>query len=82
MTMRTYTVNIRDAAGCGGGYWAEVEELPGVSAFSDTLGRLAQEVTAAIEAHVSKLKAAGLAVPDGMERMQENSRRWRIGVTA
>ena len=82
MTLREYTVLIHEAMGCGGGYWAEVEELPGVSAFSDTLGRLAQEVSGAIEAHVTKLKAAGLAVPDGMERVQANSRRWRIGVTA
>ena len=80
--MRTFTVTIHDAAGCGGGYWAEVEEMPGVSAFSDNLGRLAQEVTGAIEARIEKLKAAGRTVPACMPTIQPNSRRWRIGVAA
>jgi predicted RNase H-like HicB family nuclease len=64
--MRKYTVLIREAKGCGAGYWAEVEQLPGCYAFSDNLGRLAQDVQEAVEQHVSKLRASGSQLPDGV----------------
>jgi predicted RNase H-like HicB family nuclease len=64
--MRKYTVLIHEAKGCGAGYWAEVEQLPGCYAFSDNLGRLAQDVQDAVEHHVSKLRASGSALPDGV----------------
>ena len=76
--MKTYSVLIHEAIGCGAGFWAEVEQLPGCVAFSDNLGRLAEDVTQAIEAHVAKLKQAGLPVPEGEEDVPYASRRWQI----
>ena len=78
--MRRYTVLIHEAKGCGAGYWAEVEQLPGCYAFSDTLGRLAQDVQDAVEAHVSKLKASGQLLPRSYEPAARDARRWQIAV--
>ncbi|HLF79775.1 MAG TPA: type II toxin-antitoxin system HicB family antitoxin [Dehalococcoidia bacterium] len=76
----TYSVIIHEAVGCGAGFWAEVEQLPGCYAFSDNLGRLAEDVTQAIEAHVSKLQQAGKPIPEGQENAQQESGLWRIAV--
>jgi predicted RNase H-like HicB family nuclease len=78
--MRKYTALIHEAKGCGAGYWAEVEQLPGCYVFSDNLGRLAQDVQDAVESHVSKLKAAGQPLPESYETNEANTRRWQITV--
>jgi len=78
--MRKYTVLIHEAKGCGAGYWAEVEQLPGCYAFSDNLGRLAQDVQDAVEQHVSKLKATGQPLPESYETDDTNTRRWHVAV--
>jgi len=78
--MHKYTAVIHEAQGCGAGYWAEVEQLPGCNAFSDNLGRLAQELQDAVEAHVSKLKAAGQPLPESYESNDTDARRWQIAV--
>ena len=80
--MRTYSVVIHEAVGCGAGFWAEVEQLPGCVAFSDNLGRLAEDVSQAVEAHVRKLKQAGAPVPEGQETAEQESMRWRVAVPA
>ena len=80
--MKTYTIVIHEAVGCGAGFWAEVEELPGCYAFSDNLGRLAQDVQHAIESHVSKLKQAGRPIPEGRYKPSQESQRWQIAVPA
>jgi len=79
-TMRKYTALIHEAKGCGAGYWAEVEQLPGCYAFSDNLGRLAQDVQDAVEAHVSKLRSSGQPLPDSYEPITTDTRRWQIAV--
>ena len=78
--MRKYTVLIHEAKGCGAGYWAEVEQLPGCYAFSDNLGRLAEEVQDAVEQHVRSLKADGRPLPEGYEPNDINPRRSQIAV--
>ena len=78
--MRKYTALIHEATGCGAGYWAEVEQLPGCNAFSDSLGRLAQEVQDAVEAHIQKLKAAGQPLTESHENTESYKRRWQIVV--
>ena len=80
--MKTYSVVIHEAIGCGAGFWAEVEQLPGCVAFSDNLGRLAEDVAQAIEAHVGKLKQAGKPVPEGQENAEYEARHWQIAVPA
>ena len=80
--MRKYTALIHEAKGCGAGYWAEVEQLPGCYVFSDNLGRLAQDLEEAVEAHVRKLTAAGQPLPESYETDQTNTRRWQIVVPA
>ena len=79
-TVRKYTVLIHEAVGCGAGYWAEVEQLPGCYAFSDNLGRLAQDVQDSVEAHVKKLKVAGQRLPASCETNETDTRRWQISV--
>jgi len=78
--MRKYTVLIHEAKGCGAGYWAEVEQLPGCNVFSDNLGRLSVELQDAVEAYVSKLKASGQPLPESFETDDLNTRRWQIAV--
>jgi predicted RNase H-like HicB family nuclease len=78
--MRKYTAFIHEAKGCGAGYWAEVEQMPGCYAFSDNLGHLAQDLQDAVEAHVSKLKAAGQPLPASYETDDTDTRRWKIAV--
>ena len=75
--MKTYKVLVHEAIGCGAGFWAEVEELPGCVAFADNLGRLAEDVEQAVDAHVAKLKAAGKPIPPGTEPELETT-SWRI----
>ena len=77
--MKTYTVVVHEAIGCGAGFWAEFEELPGCIAFADNLGRLAEDVTQAVHAHVHKLKAEGKPIPPGTDPEIETT-TWRIAV--
>jgi predicted RNase H-like HicB family nuclease len=77
---QTYSVTIHEAVGCGAGFWAEVEQLPGCVAFSDNLGRLAEEITPVIQAHVRKLRAAGKRVPEGDSNAPQKPRQWQIAV--
>jgi hypothetical protein len=48
--------------------------------FSDNLGRLSVALEEAVEAHVSKLKAAGKPLPESFETDDLNTRRWQIAV--
>ncbi len=77
--METYTVVVHEAIGCGAGFWAEVEELPGCIAFADNLGRLSEDVTQAVHAHVQRLRAEGKPIPAGRDTEIE-TRTWRIAV--
>ncbi len=77
--MKSYTVVVHEAIGCGAGYWAEVEQLPGCIAFADNLGRLSEDVTHAVEAHVRKLKAAGKPIPPGTDEDIATT-NWRVAV--
>jgi len=55
--MKTYTVIVHEEKAEEGGYWAEVEELPGCFASGDTLDELEDDVKAAIEQHLAALKS-------------------------
>ena len=78
--MRKYTVLIHEAQGCATGYRAEVEQIPGLNVYSDNLGRLSQDLQETVEAHLSKLKAAGQPLPESFETDDLNTRRWQIAV--
>jgi len=65
----------------GGGYWAEVEELPGCFASGPTLDALEADVKAAIEQHVAALRELGEPIPHAHESEHDlNFRRWEIAV--
>ena len=77
--LQTYSVVIHDEE--GGGYWAEVEELPGCFASGPTLDALEADVRAAIEQHVAALRELGEPVPSAHGSTQAlNFRRWEIAV--
>lgn len=65
-----------------GGYWAEVEELPGCFASGQTLDELEKDVKNAIEQHVAALKEIGEDIPAGRGGASEGTRRWEISVPA
>ena len=52
-----------EAAEDGGGFWAEITELPGSYASGDGLDELREDLAAAIDSHIATLQEAGLAVP-------------------
>jgi len=79
--MRTYTVIVHEEEE-GGGYWAEVEELPGCFASGETLDELELDVKGAIEQHLAALKEMGKPVPAGRATGAEGVRRWEIAVPA
>jgi predicted RNase H-like HicB family nuclease len=78
--MRTYTVLVHDED--EGGYWAEVEELPGCFASGETLDELEEDVKEAIEQHIAALLEMGEPVPEGRSRENDGVRRWEIAVPA
>lgn len=79
--MRRYTIIVHEEAPEeGGGYWADVEELPGCFASGDTLDELEEDVKEAIESHIAALREAGKPVPEGHSSGREGLRRWEIDV--
>jgi len=64
----------------GGGYWAEVEELPGCFASGNTLDDLDHDIKDAIEAHIAALKEVGKPVPEGRVVEDHDARRWEVDV--
>ncbi|MPZ50097.1 MAG: type II toxin-antitoxin system HicB family antitoxin [Dehalococcoidia bacterium] len=81
--MKTYTVIVHEEEEEEeGGYWAEVEELPGCFASGDTLDELEEDIKAAIEQHLAALKELGQPLPPGQGSGVEGIRRWEIGVPA
>jgi predicted RNase H-like HicB family nuclease len=77
--IQTYSVVIHDEE--GGGFWAEVEELPGCFASGATLDALEADVKAATEQHVAALRQMGEPIPDFHGGSHElNFRRWQIAV--
>lgn len=79
--MRRYTVIVHEEAEeDAGGYWAEVEELPGCFASGDSLDALEKDVKEAIEVHIEALLQTGKSVPQGRSVGSHGLRRWEIDV--
>ena len=79
--MRRYSIIVHEEPEeDGGGYWAEVEELPGCFASGDTLDELEKDVREAIESHIAALRAVGKPVPEGRLSEENGVRRWEIEV--
>jgi predicted RNase H-like HicB family nuclease len=79
--VRRYTVIVHEETEeDGGGYWAEVEELPGCFASGDTLDELEKDVREAIESHIEALRSVGEPVPEGRAAGENGTRRWEIEV--
>jgi predicted RNase H-like HicB family nuclease len=78
--MLSYTVIVHEEE--EGGYWAEVEELPGCFASGETLDELEQDVKGAIEQHIAALKEIGQPVPHGKAGVKKGTRRWEIAIPA
>ncbi len=78
--MKTYTVIVHEEEAEDGGYWAEVEELPGCFASGETLDQLEQDVKGAIEQHISALRELGKPIPEGRRSASEGLRRWELPV--
>jgi antitoxin HicB len=79
--MRRYSVIVHEEPPeDGGGYWAEVEELPGCFASGDTLDELEKDVREAIESHIAALRTVGKPIPEGRSSGENGVRRWEIEV--
>jgi predicted RNase H-like HicB family nuclease len=79
--MRRYTVIVHEETQeDGGGYWAEVEELPGCHASGETLDEVEKDVKDAIESHIAALRAVGKPIPEGHSSGEHGVRRWEIEV--
>ena len=79
--MRRYTVIVHEEPEeYGGGFWAEVEELPGCYGSGDTLDELEKDVKEAIESHIAALRYLGEPVPAGRLAEDDGIRRWDIEV--
>jgi predicted RNase H-like HicB family nuclease len=78
--MRKYTVLVHEAE--KGGYWAEVEEMPGCFASGDSLDELEADVKDAIETYIAACKEMGQPVPEGRETNDSSDRRWEIALPA
>jgi predicted RNase H-like HicB family nuclease len=79
--MQRYTIIVHEEPEeDGGGYWAEVEELPGCFASGDTLDELEKDVREAIESHIAALREVGKPIPEGRLSSDEGIRRWDIEV--
>ncbi|MPZ48283.1 MAG: type II toxin-antitoxin system HicB family antitoxin [Dehalococcoidia bacterium] len=79
--MQTRIVKVHEAEE-EGGYWAEVEELPGCFGSGDTLDELEQDIKDAIETYILALQENGPPVPPGHEAEEPNLRRWEIAVAS
>ena len=62
---RTYTVNVWTAE--EGGYWAEVEELPGCVSQGETRAELEENIKEAIEAYLAVAPEAPKDAPEVMK---------------
>ena len=80
MSTISYTVIVHEEE--DGGYWAEVEELPGCFASGETLDELELDVKGAIEQHTAALRELGQPVPPGRGAAGLGIRRWEIAVPA
>jgi predicted RNase H-like HicB family nuclease len=78
--MRTYTVIVHEGEPDEGGFWAEVEELPGCFASGETLDELESDVRDAIETYLAALEEQGQPIPEGREALAEGTRRWELPV--
>ena len=78
--MKEYTVLVHEAE--EGGFWAEVEELPGCFASGDTLDELEADVRAAIETYIEACKEIGWPIPEGKDAGGSSDRRWGIAIPA
>ncbi|HEY4686177.1 MAG TPA: type II toxin-antitoxin system HicB family antitoxin [Dehalococcoidia bacterium] len=78
--MHSYTVIVHEEE--EGGYWAEVEELPGCFASGETLDELERDVKEAIEQHIAALKDIGQPIPKGRGAAEQGIRRWEIAIPA
>jgi predicted RNase H-like HicB family nuclease len=78
--MRTYTVIVHEAEEDEGGFWAEVEELPGCFASGKNLDDLDADVRAAIEAYLGALVEMGQPIPVGRSDLDAGTRRWELTV--
>ncbi len=79
--MRAYTVIVHEAEPDEGGFWAEVDELPGCFASGDSLDELENDIKGAIETYVAALQARGEPVPEGRGSVEDDgTRRWEIHV--
>jgi len=77
--MRTYQVNVRKATKEeGGGYWAEVEGMPGCFAGGRTLDALYEDIRGAIELYIDWLKEHDEPIPEGTAAPE--SWRWDVAV--
>jgi predicted RNase H-like HicB family nuclease len=65
----------------GGGYWAEVEELPGCFAAGDTLQELDEDVRDAIHAYLGALEEMREPVPESSITLDPGTRRWILTVS-
>jgi antitoxin HicB len=67
-----YTIVVHEAAPKdGGGFWAEVPDLPGCFASGETLSELKQDAAEAIESHVSALRQVGKGIPCPIARSSD-----------
>ena len=79
--MRRYTVIVHEEPEeDGGGFWAEVEELPGCYGSGETLDELEKDIREAIDSHIAALREVGKAVPEGRLTGNAGVRRWEIEV--
>ena len=77
--IETYLVVIHDEE--DGGFWAEVEDLPGCFASGPTLNGLEADVKAAIQQHIAALRDMGEPVPNAHGCSDDaDFRRWEIAV--
>lgn len=80
--MRTYTVIVHEADPGEGGFWAEVEELPGCFGSGDTLDELEGDVRDAIDTYLLALEEIGQPIPKGRRPLEQGVRRWQLAVPA
>ena len=79
--MKAYSVIVHEAEPDEGGFWAEVEELPGYFASGDTLDDLESDVRTAIHAYLQAVQSRGEPVHEGRGNVEDaDTRRWEIHV--